>query len=94
MTEILKRDDPRIANCAIVDGEDDSYAQLPTGYRFQVERPKDVIVHADGSTTTSDPDMYDSEVWAPAPVNHCGSDCGGGSNPLRRAIEKFLFITG
>jgi len=38
----------------------------------------DVIVHADGSTTTSDPDMYDSEVWAPAPVNHCGSDCGDG----------------
>ncbi len=26
-----------------------------------------VVTHADGSTTTSDPDMYESEVWAPAP---------------------------
>jgi hypothetical protein len=69
MSEILKRNDPRIAHCFIVDGPNYSYAQLPTGYQYQVEPPVHVEVHADGSTTTSDPDFYDSEVWAPAPEN-------------------------
>jgi hypothetical protein len=49
MNEILKRDDPRIALCFIVDGEEYSYAQLPTGYQYQVERPVQVKTHADGS---------------------------------------------
>jgi hypothetical protein len=36
MREILKRTDRRIVQCTIVDGSEYSWAQLPTGWQFEV----------------------------------------------------------
>jgi hypothetical protein len=72
MREILKRGDPRIKHCTIVRTATYSYAQLPTGWMYEVAplcscgEEFYVTVHKDDSTT-----MYceecDTEVWAPAP---------------------------
>lgn len=74
MREILKRNDSRIAQCAIVDGPQYSYAQLPTGFQFEVAplcvcgEEFCVEIHKDGSITHCCEEC-DTEIWAPAPVN-------------------------
>ena len=70
MREILKRTDSRVAHCAIVDKPEYSYAQLPTGWQFEVAplcscgAEMDACVHADDSVTLSCDECY-FDVWTP-----------------------------